>query len=88
MTDKYYLDKETHDICYVDGIQLTAFTRDWGDWEKIVRELNRLNRENKKLSKELWHLRRVKSALKDIKGAVDWRELEEELEKKENYNIR
>lgn len=86
--NKYILDKKTGDIKYADGISLTAFTRDWSDWERIFNELNRLNREKDMLSKELWHLRRTKSALKDIKEVIDWEDLQEELEKKENYNIR
>lgn len=86
--NKYILDKKTGDIKYANGIQLTAFTRDWSDWERIFNKLNSLNREKDILSKELWHLRRTKSALKDIKEAIEWEELQEELEKKDNFNIK
>lgn len=86
--NKYILNEETGDIEYADGIRLTAFKKDWSSWKKIFNELNRLNREKDMLSKELWHLRVTKSALKDIKEAIDWEDLQEELERKENYNIR
>ena len=87
MSDKYFVDKN-RDIRYLEGIPLVRYEHGRVDMERLCNELNRLYNEKENLSKELWHLRRIKSAFNDIKGMIDWEDIEEELERKENYNIK
>lgn len=87
MTDKYFLD-EKNDIRYATGMPMVRYEHNRVDMERLCNELNQLYNEKERLSKELWHLRRVKSAFNNIKEAIDWGYIEEELERKENYNIK